>query len=611
MTVTRRTRNVNPRLGTYFGIFASMFAALVLMSLMFEQLGVNDHWLRLLMFAGPVVLYAVLGLAVAAQEPREFFAAGRRVPAFFNGLVLAVTALGSAAFVGLTGTLFMSGVDAMCLALGWCAGFVVMAVLLAPFLRKFGSYTIPSYLGRRFESRTLRIAAAALLSAPVLLFLLAEIRFTAYAAAWLLDTGPMAAILAVVAAAAAVVLAGGMRSLTWSSAAEAIATLFALAVCVTIVALILTNLPLPQMTHGNVLRVVNRLEVARGVPTILVPPLAFDFPGTEIEPLSKRYLQSFGHVGSLSFIIVMLTMVAGVAASPVLLARSGTTPGVYEARKSLGWAVLVAGIVVLTLSAAAVFLRFLFVDQLVGTVADHLPAWFATLRELGAASVDSKASLVALADIGFQRDAALFALPIAAGLPQALVYLALAGAVAAGLAAISAAITTLGAILSEDVLLGLADVGADDRARVGTARLATAGIALVVAWMAVAVPADPLQVFLWAVALSASVGFPALVLSVLWKRANGWGVLVGMASGFGSAAFFILLCETGALDLPSALAGFVGMPVAFAVTMVASLLTPAPARHVLELVRDMRVPGGETLYDREVRIERLKNIRRP
>ena len=126
MTVTRRTRNVNPRLGTYFGIFASMFAALVLMSLMFEQLGVNDHWLRLLMFAGPVVLYAVLGLAVAAQEPREFFAAGRRVPAFFNGLVLAVTALGSTAFVGLTGTLFMSGVDAMCLALGWCAGFVVM-----------------------------------------------------------------------------------------------------------------------------------------------------------------------------------------------------------------------------------------------------------------------------------------------------------------------------------------------------------------------------------------------------------------------------------------------------------------------------------------------------
>src|SRR5206468_11564980 len=133
----------------------------------------------------------------------------------------------------------------------------------------------------------------------------------------------------------------------WSSVAQAIAALLALAVPATIVALIVSNLPLPQMTHGNVLRMVTRAEIGHGVPIVLAPPLAFDLPGTGVEPLIKRFIQSFGNVGSLSFVLMSFVAAAGIAASPTLLTRSGTTPGVYEARKSLGWAVLVAGLVLL------------------------------------------------------------------------------------------------------------------------------------------------------------------------------------------------------------------------------------------------------------------------
>src|ERR1041384_5887107 len=126
MAFTARTRLVNPRLGTYFGIFTAAFAALVLMALMFEQLGATDVLLRLIMFAGPIALYAAIGLSSSAHEARDYFACGRSVPALFNGLVLGATALGGAGFLALTGSLFIAGFDAMCLSIGWYAGLVFM-----------------------------------------------------------------------------------------------------------------------------------------------------------------------------------------------------------------------------------------------------------------------------------------------------------------------------------------------------------------------------------------------------------------------------------------------------------------------------------------------------
>src|SRR5204863_7864515 len=203
------------------------------------------------------------------------------------------------------------------------------------------------------------------------------------------------------------------RSLTWASVAKAIAALLALAVSASIVALMVSNLPLPQMTHGNVLRLLTRMEIAQGVPVVLAPPLAFDLPGEGAEPLVKRFIQSFGSVGSLSFVLMSFVAAAGIAASPALLSRSGTTPGVYEARKSLGWAVLVVGIVLLTLPAVAVYLRALLLDQVVGQPGDRLPIWFQMLQQAGIARIEGKTQVVRLLGIGFERDAALFALPIA------------------------------------------------------------------------------------------------------------------------------------------------------------------------------------------------------
>src|SRR5262249_27905587 len=159
----------------------------------------------------------------------------------------------------LTGTLLIVGADALCLSIGWYVGLVFMGVLFAPFLRKFGAYTLPGFLGRRFESVNVRMCAGLMLSVPILLVLAAEAEFAAYAAAWMLGQSERLMAVVVIAAAAGIVLAGGMRSLTWSSVAKAIAALLALAVPATIVALMISNLPLPQMTHGNIVRIVTRM----------------------------------------------------------------------------------------------------------------------------------------------------------------------------------------------------------------------------------------------------------------------------------------------------------------------------------------------------------------
>jgi cation/acetate symporter len=607
MAFTSRTRLVNPRLGTYFGIFAAAFASIVLMAMMLEQLSAGDTTVRLVVFAGPIILFTAIGLLSATRETLDYFACGRRVPAFFNGLGLAIAALGGAGFLALTGSFFIIGFDALCLSIGWYAGIVFATMLFAPFFRKVGAFTVPTFLGRRFDSRTVRVVAAAVLAVPLLLLLAAEARFAAYASAWLLGQSERLTAPLVVACATGIVIAGGMRSLTWSGTAQAIAAILALAVPATIVAVMVSNLPLPQMTHGNVLRALSRIEITRNIPIFVAPPFSVDLPADGIEMLSKRMLQAFGSVGSTGFILMSFVMAMGIAASPALLPRSGTTPGVYEARKAGGWAMLVIGLVLLTVPAVAVYLRSMLLDQVVNAPVDRLPVWFQLLQQAGIARVEARGELLALSSIGFERDAVLFALPIAAGLPQVIVYLALAGALAAALAALSASMVAAASILSEDVVHGLPNETATDSARIGTTRVALLGVGFVTAWLAVAVPADPLQLFLWALTFSAATAFPVMVLAVWWKRANAWGALVGMTAGAGVTGFVVLLSEIGAITLPSALAGAIGLPVAVGATLIGSIMTPAPDRHVLDTMRDVRVPGGETLYDREMRLQRLKN----
>jgi cation/acetate symporter len=610
MSLTSRTRFVNPRLGTYFGIFASSLIGLVLLLIIFEQLGTSEALLRWAMFLGPLALYAGIGLCVPTREPLEFFAAGRRVPAGYTGLGIGSATMGATGIVALTGTFFLIGFDALCLVIGGIAGFVIMSVMLAPFLRKFGSFTVPSYLGRRFESRAVRLVCAGLVSVSMLLLMAAELRVGSAAAAWLVGQPEGFMVIILVAAMLLAVILGGVRSLTWSSSGQAIAAILALLVPVTIVAVIVTNFPLPQLTNGPLLRSLIHSEMHQGVPIVDASGMTFLLPGQGYSAVAKRFAVPFGTVGPMAFVVSILTIMAGVAASPWLLPRVSMTPGVYEARKSLGWATVFFGLIMLTAAAIAVYMRDFIMDIVKDGGVSTLPGWMQHLVDLGFARVELTSGALSFTSFQFARDKVLLSLPIAAGLPDVFVYFAAAGIIAAALVAAASATVALGNVLAEDVVNGMSWDPLPREPRLWLGRVAIVAVAVLGGIMAMLAPGDPLRLLLWCFALTGSSLFPVIVLSIWWKRMNAYGAIAGMVSGFGVAVLTILAGEASILGLDGALAGLLGIPAGLIGVLAASSTTPGPSKGMLELVREIRIPGGEVVYDREMRLLRLKNRER-
>jgi cation/acetate symporter len=291
---------------------------------------------------------------------------------------------------------------------------------------------------------------------------------------------------------------------------------------------------------------------------------------------------------------------------PTLLARPATTPSVLASRTAMAWSVILAVFLILTMTAIAVYLRFMISEQVFAKPADRLPGWFQLLMQQGLAAISVKGSVpVSLAAISFSRDGVLTALPVAIGLPAAFVALTVTGALAACLAAAAAHLVTLGTSLSDDIVLGTGADTATPKTHLTVARVALAATALIATALALT-PADPLQLVLWALTLSASASFPVLVLSVLWKRLTAWGAIAGMLVGFLTAVALIFLQQLGHFQIHAPLPGIIAAPLSFLVAISLSYVTPPPGRAALELLRDMRVPGGETLMDRQRRLHRLK-----
>jgi cation/acetate symporter len=601
-----RTRMINPRLGIFFGIFTSVFVALALVLVIFEQLGWEEATLGLLMLVAPTALYVGIGVAARTSDPVDYFASGRRVPAFYTGLVLAISGIGATGLMALTGAIFITGFDALCLGVGAVAGFVFMAVLIAPFLRKAGAFTLPSFFFRRFESRVVRLVSAVLVAAPIMLILAAEIRAGAFAASFL-----SRASLEIMAAGMVVMLmaslaAGGQRSLTWASSGQGIVTLLTLIIPVAIVAVFLTNMPVPQLSHGPVLRALGRSENALDLPRVAADFFAFNLPGEGLQPIAKRFATPFGSVGPLAFIVAMLTMAAGIAAAPWLLPRLTATPSVYDTRKALGWATVLAGIIVVTLASIAVFMREFLFDLVTAAGPAQIPAWLQDLSGSDLASINAGTEALKVTSFTFERDGIILGLPMAGGMPAVMLDVVLAGIVAAALAGAGAAAVSLGNILADDVVDGLSPSAAPDPVRLLTARVALALVLAVGGAIAIFAPTDPLRLLIWAVVLSASSIFPVLVLAIWWKRTNAYGALAGLMTGFGVAVLAILASEAGWLGLDSALAAMFAAPASVAAALAVTVMTPLPGRDAIDMTSDIRIPGGETLYDREMRLQRQR-----
>ena len=606
MATTHRTRLVNPKLGIYFSIFASLLVSLFLVFLIFEQLGVANIVLRNSVLAAVLALFATIGLASYTNTIGDYFAAGRRVPAVYNGLVLSVVSVGGLGIITFTGLFFLNGFDVWCIVIGLTTGFVLMGTMVAPFMRKYGGYTAPSYLGNRFDNKTLRVVAAAAFSAPMLLLLAAEFQIANIAISFLLNssTNQNAAIIAVFLV--ATVTIGGMRSLGWVGTAQAITLMLAIIVPAAMLGVIETNLPLAQLSYGPVLRSVGRMEFAQQVPVEQLSPFALEWAGSGIHAVKQRLAEPYTNVGSISFALTTLTVALGICCAPWLIPRCGTTIGVYEARKSLAWSVFFIGIIFLTLSALAVFLRNIIMLDIAGQTTDTIPLWFQTLLASGKADIDSAASTIALADIKLDRDSIILMIPAAAGFPDIVLYLILVGAIAATLAAISSTLYALATMFTEDILFGLSRRPENTSNRVLIARVCTVAFIVLTIVLSKLVTTDPLKLFFWALSISAATAFPVILLSIWWKRMSDLAAIVAVLTGFGVAIIAIMTSNSAIFPVPSELIGTLGALPALVSVFVVTKFSAEPSKQVQDGVRDIRIPGGETVFDREQRLQRLK-----
>ncbi|MEZ5773543.1 MAG: sodium:solute symporter [Hyphomicrobiaceae bacterium] len=606
MSIDLRPAAANPRIGAYFGIFTSAFAALAVLMLILEQLGDAGRQPLVLMLAGPIAVYLAIGLSSIATDPAGYFAAGRAMPSVSNGLAAAMAVFGGTGFVAVTGAFYFLGFDALAYPLGICTGLLVSSVMIMPYVRKDGSYTLAGYLSRRFESRALRSMTGAALTVPALLLLVAELKIGSVVASRFLEVSELTAMAVLGLVVCLCAALGGLRGVVWTGTAQGIVALIGLLVPVTALAVILTNLPLPQLTYGTLADDVLRLEAGGGLVARAVPSVQIVQPGTEPEVLVKPFMQAFGATGRLGFLALMFTIALGVASMPALATRAGTCRSVFEVRRSMGWTIAIACLLALTMPAIGMFVRFEVLSSLAGRSGVDPPAWASTLARLGLAGYDAASSQLTAMGMAVARDAVPFLVSLGGGFPETLVGLTLAAVVSAALAGATAQAVALSGILAEDVVFAWTETGDSGEARVATARILLGVVVLLAGWLALSVAADPLTLFVWALALAASSAFPLLIMSVWWKRINQWGAIAGLATGYGIALVMLLAGLAGALPSSFSTIGAyvapIAVPIGALTAAVVSLMTPNPEKRLLELVRDIRVPGGEAVYDREVRL---------
>ncbi len=598
--------NVNPRLGAGFGIFTSTFASLVLLLIILEQLGLERGWISQLIIVLPVLCYAAIGAFVRTTGVDEFFIAGQRVPPLYNGLALSAGLVGGTGLIGLTGCFFFMGYDALPIALGWCAGLGLLSVLLAPYLRKAGAYTLPGFFSIRFSSRICRAVAALLLMPAAFMLLVAELRIGQAIAAIFLNADPDLILQIGVVLLAVAVIFGGMRALTWTQSAQFIVLLLGISVPLIAVSVLLTNLPLPQLSYGTIIQQTGELEATHGIGGSFAEPLGRVIPGTGAQPLGLEFGSIFHSITIFDFMALTLCFMLGSAVLPGQVARMSAAHSISAVRKSLGWAALLVGLIVLTIPAYAAFTRYQAVLDLLGVPASQIPDSGTILAQLGLVELSPNALDPALgnAEIMFYRDTAALMLPVLNDFPFVLIGLVGAAALAAVMAAAGTQLVTLANVISNDLYHPFHRTASPAR------RLMAARIALLMALAAAYVFVfernfDPLRMMIWAVSLCAGTFFAPLILAVWWRGMTQFGAICGMLTGFAVTAIQIVGTLGGGsalLGVDPLTAGIVGVPASALAVIAASMLSPRPSAATLEIANEIGVPSGETVHARLTRL---------
>ena len=611
-------------LGRIYGIYTGTFLGFVILLAILEQMGMPDQWIGYAFVLLTIGVYAGIGYISRTAQVSEYYVAGRRVPAFYNGMATAADWMSAASFIGMAGSLYLQGYDGLAFVLGWTGGYVLVAVLVAPYLRKFGAYTVPDFLAARYEGNLARLVGVIVLISCSFIYLMGQLTGTGLVMSRLIGIPFEYGVFVGLAGILVCSMLGGMRAVTWTQVAQYIVLIIAYLIPVIILSTQTTGVPVPQIMYGGVLEQVTELE--------RTAPYIAPYVGE-----AKGHATAFWFRDPLNFFGLIFCLMIGTASLPHVIMRYFTTPSVREARKSVGWSLLFIFILYFTAPAYAVFAKYeVFTNVLgkdIGTLEaiTALPSWIFTYGKLGLVKIcganaaspdaifaacqavkDAAGAVTPVTQLTFNQftiaaDTIVLATPEIAGLPYVIAGLVAAGGLAAALSTADGLLLAIANALSHDVYYQMVDHTASTKRRLVVARTLLIVVALLGAWTAITLPQSILIFVSWAFSVAASGLFAALVLGVWWKRTTAAGAIAGMIAGFlvciyytfgteyyGVALWFkgTALTEKG---LSNIAAGVIGIPVSFLVTIVVSLMTKAPSREMQGFIEAIRIPRGGVL----------------
>ncbi|ELS01672.1 putative sodium:solute symporter, VC_2705 subfamily [Xenococcus sp. PCC 7305] len=534
------------------------------------------------------IVYLYIGWKSRVRDSKGFFVADRGVPAIANGAATAADWMSAASFISMAGLISFLGYDGSMYLMGWTGGFVLLALLLAPYLRKFGKYTVPDFVGDRYYSVWARLVAVVAAIFVSLTYVAGQMRGVGIVFSRFLQVDINTGVIIGMIIVAFFAVLGGMKGITWTQVAQYGVLIVAYLIPAIAIAFILTGNPIPQLAFGfsDIVEKLNQVQVDLGF---------------------AEYTQPFVNKSMLDVLFITIALMVGTAGLPHVIVRFYTVPSARAARYSAGWALLFIAILYTTAPAVSAFARYNLIDSLHDkTIAqvqelDWATKWSNTgLLGFEDKNNNGKIELTpdkATSEITIDRDIIVLSTPEVAKLAPWVIALVAAGGLAAALSTASGLLLVISSSIAHDVYYRIINPQATENQRVMVGRIMVIFAIAIAGYVGINPPGFVAQVVAFAFGLAAASFFPVILLGIFDRRTNREGAISGMIIGLLFTIFYIIGVKfygmsTWFFGISPEGIGTVGMLLNFVVTYTVSRLTPPPPLEVQAMVARLRSPEG-------------------
>ena len=560
-------------------------------------------------------VYLYIGWRSRVKETKGFYVAGQGVPALANGAATAADWMSAASFISMAGLISFMGYDGSIYLMGWTGGYVLLALLLAPYLRKFGKYTVPDFVGERYYSETARVVAAICAIFVSLTYVAGQMRGVGVVFSRFLEIPIWQGVATGMVIVAFFAVLGGMKGITWTQVVQYFVLIFAFLIPSVAIAKLLTGNPIPQLafTFGDIGPRLNALQTDLGF---------------------TEYTQPFQGKSMLDVLCITFALMVGTAGLPHVIVRFYTVPDMRAARYSAGWALFFIALLYTTAPALGMFARYNLINSINGKSVEEVQSlgWVRSWEQTGLLKYadkngDGKISFApgkafknnpetkkididfpdseTSNEVYFDRDIIVLSTPEVAALAPWVIALVAAGGLAAALSTAAGLLLVISSSVAHDLYVRYFDREASEAKKLLIGRVNICLAIIAAGYFGVNPPGFVAQVVAFAFGLAASSFFPILLLGIFDKRTNREGAIAGMVTGLLFTSVYIIGCRGDKiLGLEAPLfepwffgispegIGAIGCLVNFMVTIVVSRLTPAPPKEVQDFVDSVRMPAA-------------------